>query len=96
MKDKLDISLWYECNVARGMSKKDAEAIIRTFDALLSKRYKDFQIWRTLDREHLFPYISRIIKKRGPLLSDEPGLQGKIDEESRERPIKESWILIRS
>ena len=63
--DKLDISLWYECNVARGMSKKDAEAIIRTFDALLSKRYKDFQIWRTLDREHLFLYISHYKKSAG-------------------------------
>lgn len=56
--DGLDISLWYECDVGRGMSKKDTDAVIKTFDALLSKRYKDFQIWRSLDREHLFLYIS--------------------------------------
>ncbi|MBU4220390.1 MAG: PqqD family peptide modification chaperone, partial [Euryarchaeota archaeon] len=63
--DKLDLSLWYECNVQRGMSKKDTDAVIKTFDALLSKRYKDFQIWRNLDREHLFLYISHYKKAAG-------------------------------
>jgi len=47
------------------MSKKDTDAIIKTFDALLSKRYKDFQIWRSLDREHLFLYISHYKKTAG-------------------------------
>ncbi len=65
MDDKLDISLWYECNVQRGMSKRDTDTVIKTFDALLSKRYKDFQIWRNLDREHLFLYISHHKKVTG-------------------------------
>ncbi len=63
--DKLDLSLWYECKVGRGMSKRDTNAVINTFDALLSKRYKDFQIWRSLDREHLFLYISHYKKAAG-------------------------------
>lgn len=63
--DKLDISLWYECNVRRGMSKRDTDTVIKTFDALLSRRYKDFQIWRNLDREHLFLYISHYKKAVG-------------------------------
>ncbi len=60
----LDFSLWYECEVGQGMSKHETSALIKTFDTLLSKRYKDFQIWRSLDREHLFLYISHY-KKAG-------------------------------
>ncbi len=63
--DELDFSLWYECNVQRGMSKRETDAVIKTFDALLSQRYKDFQIWRSLDREHLFLYISHYKKTAG-------------------------------
>lgn len=63
--EKLDLSLWFECNVGRGMSKINTEAAIKTFDTLLSKRYKDFQIWRSLDREHLFLYISHYKKATG-------------------------------
>jgi radical SAM superfamily enzyme YgiQ (UPF0313 family) len=63
--DDLDLSLWYECKVQRGMSKKDTGTIIKTFDTLLSQRYKDFQLWRSLDREHLFLYISHYKKVTG-------------------------------
>jgi hypothetical protein len=47
------------------MSKKDTGTIIKTFDTLLSQRYKDFQLWRSLDREHLFLYISHYQKVTG-------------------------------
>ncbi len=63
--DNLDLSLWYECEVQRGMSRKETDTAIKTFDALLSQRYKDFQLWRILDREHLFLYISHYKKTRG-------------------------------
>lgn len=82
--DKLDISLWYECNVQRGMSKKDTDAVIKTFDALLSKRYKDFQIWRSLDREHLFLYISHYKNAAGSV----PDLVEVMNRAYREKTIK--------
>lgn len=72
--DELDLSLWYDYEVHRGMSKKDTDAVIGTFDTLLSKRYKDFQLWRSLDREHLFLYISHY-KKAGSV----PDLAGVLN-----------------
>ncbi len=82
--DDLDISLWYECDVVRGMSKKDTDAVIKTFDALLSKRYKDFQIWRSLDREHLFLYISHDKNAAGSV----PDLVEVMNRAYREKSIK--------
>lgn len=60
----LDLSLWYDYEVQRGISKKEASTVIQMFDSLLSQKYRDFQLWRTLDREHLFLYISRYKKAR--------------------------------
>ncbi len=62
--NELDFSLWYDYEVQRGMSKKEANVAIDMFDSLLSQRYRDFQLWRTLDREHLFLYISHYKKAR--------------------------------
>ena len=67
--DNLDLSLWYECKVRGGVSKKETENVIKMFDTLLSQRYKDYQLWRILDREHLFLYISHY-KKHGNSVPD--------------------------
>jgi anaerobic magnesium-protoporphyrin IX monomethyl ester cyclase len=54
----IDISLWYEHEVARGMSKQEIDEVIQEFYRQLSLRYRDMPIWSNLDREHLFLYIS--------------------------------------
>ncbi len=82
--DNLDLSLWYECNVQRGMTKMDINAVKKTFDSLLSKRYKDFQIWRSLDREHLFLYISYYKKATGSV----PDLVDVMNRAYREKSMK--------
>ena len=56
--DDIDISLWYDYEVNRGMSKGETDEFIQQFYTQLSARFPDFQIWGNLDREHLFLYIS--------------------------------------
>lgn len=56
--ESLDLSLWYEYEVASGMSKSETEMLIQEFHNELSIRYRDFPVWSNLDREHLFLYIS--------------------------------------
>lgn len=56
--DGIDLSLWYEHETARGMSKKETDELIQEFYYKLSLQYRDFPIWSNLDREHLFLYIS--------------------------------------
>lgn len=56
--DGIDLSLWYEHETARGMSKKETDGLIQEFYYKLSLQYRDFPIWSNLDREHLFLYIS--------------------------------------
>lgn len=103
--DDLDISLWYECDIGRGMSKRDTDAVIKTFDALLSKRYKDFQIWRSLDREHLFLYISHYKKAAGSVsdlvevmnrayLKKSMKSQGTTDQINRGYPVLNDGVFV--
>jgi anaerobic magnesium-protoporphyrin IX monomethyl ester cyclase len=56
--DSIDLSLWYDYEVAAGMSKKETDEIIQEFYNELSLNYTDLPIWSNLDREHLFLYIS--------------------------------------
>lgn len=56
--DSIDLSLWYEHEVSRGMSRKETDALIQEFYNKLSFNYQDLPIWSNLDREHLFLYIS--------------------------------------
>ncbi len=85
--DSLDMSLWYEYDVARGMSKKETDGIIQEFYDELSLKYRDFPIWSNLDREHLFLYISHFRKN----MSEVPDLSEQIDrilkKRSGEKPI---------
>ena len=103
--DDLDISLWYECDIGRGMSKRDTDAVIKIFDALLSKRYKDFQIWRSLDREHLFLYISHYKKAAGSVsdlvevmnrayLKKSMKSQGTTDQINRGYPVLNDGVFV--
>ncbi|GFO97568.1 hypothetical protein ig2599ANME_1772 [groundwater metagenome] len=79
-----DISLWYEHEVARGMSKLETDEVIREFYRELSLRYRDMPIWSNLDREHLFLYISRYKKSdRVPELSR---LIDEIHERQKNKP----------
>ncbi|HEY9246452.1 MAG TPA: PqqD family peptide modification chaperone [Candidatus Methanoperedens sp.] len=59
MEDQFDLSLWYDYDVSRGMTKKETDMAIQEFYNELSIRYRDFPIWSNLDREHLFLYISQ-------------------------------------
>ncbi len=54
----LDLSLWYDYRINSGMTKKETDNTINEFYSMLSRRYRDMQIWSNLDREHLFLYIS--------------------------------------
>ncbi len=56
--DSIDLSLWYEHEVSRGMSRKETDELIQEFYNKLSFNYQDLSIWSNLDREHLFLYIS--------------------------------------
>ncbi len=56
--ESIDLSLWYEHEVSRGMSRKETDELIQEFYNKLSFNYKDLPIWSNLDREHLFLYIS--------------------------------------
>ncbi len=56
--DDTDLSLWYEHETNRDMSKKETDELIQEFYYKLSLQYRDFPIWSNLDREHLFLYIS--------------------------------------
>ncbi len=56
--ENIDLSLWYYHETSCGMSKKDTDELIQEFYHELSLRYRDFQLWTNLDREHLFLYIS--------------------------------------
>lgn len=73
--DSLDLSLWYEYEVARGMSKRETDELIQEFYSRLSLQYRDLPIWSNLDREHLFLYISRYRRKKNAV----PGLNELID-----------------
>ena len=53
-----DLSLWYDCDISEGLSKKDTEDVIREFYTELAHKYPDLSIWSNLDREHLFLYIA--------------------------------------
>ncbi|PWB49618.1 MAG: hypothetical protein C3F06_13685 [Candidatus Methanoperedenaceae archaeon] len=59
---EIDLSLWYDCDVTEGLSKKDTDGVIQEFYNKLSKRYLDLPIWSNLDREHLFLYIAHYKK----------------------------------
>ncbi|MFZ2411886.1 MAG: radical SAM protein [Candidatus Methanoperedens sp.] len=62
--DAIDLSLWYEHEVAHGMSKKETDELIQEFYGELSGKYRDLPIWGNLDREHLFLYISHYKKAK--------------------------------
>lgn len=60
--EEIDLSLWYDCDVSEGLSKKETEEVIQEFYVKLSHKYLDLPIWSNLDREHLFLYIAHYKK----------------------------------
>jgi len=60
--DTIDLSLWYDCEVSEGLSKKETDDVINEFYAKLAQKYLDLPIWSNLDREHLFLYIAHYKK----------------------------------
>jgi len=56
--NEIDISLWYDCEVSEGLSKKETDGVIQEFYGKLAHKYIDLPIWSNLDREHLFLYIA--------------------------------------
>ncbi len=56
--NEIDLSLWYDCEVSEGLSKKETDVVIQEFYDKLSHKYVDLPIWSNLDREHLFLYIA--------------------------------------
>ena len=55
---EIDLSLWYDCEVSLGLSKKETDGVIQEFYDKLAHKYVDLPIWSNLDREHLFLYIA--------------------------------------
>ncbi len=62
--DSIDLSLWYEHEVSRGMLKNETDEVIQEFYNKLSFNYQDLPIWSNLDREHLFLYISHYKREK--------------------------------
>ena len=60
--DAIDLSLWYDCEVSGGLSKKETDDVIQEFYTKLAHKYLDLPIWSDLDREHLFLYIAHYKK----------------------------------
>jgi hypothetical protein len=56
--NEIDLSLWYDCEVTEGLSKKETDGVIQEFYEKLAHKYVDLPIWSNLDREHLFLYIA--------------------------------------
>ncbi|HEX7574840.1 MAG TPA: PqqD family peptide modification chaperone [Candidatus Methanoperedens sp.] len=56
--NEIDLSLWYDCEVSEGLSKKETDGVIQEFYDKLAHKYMDLPIWSNLDREHLFLYIA--------------------------------------
>jgi hypothetical protein len=56
--NEIDLSLWYDCEVSEGLSKKETNLVIQEFYDKLAHKYMDLPIWSNLDREHLFLYIA--------------------------------------
>ena len=56
--NEIDLSLWYDCEVSEGLSKKETDGVIQEFYDKLAHKYVDLPIWSNLDREHLFLYIA--------------------------------------
>jgi hypothetical protein len=56
--NEIDLSLWYDCEISEGLSKKETDGVIREFYEKLALKYIDLPIWSNLDREHLFLYIA--------------------------------------
>jgi anaerobic magnesium-protoporphyrin IX monomethyl ester cyclase len=56
--NEIDLSLWYDCEVSEGLSKKETDVAIQEFYDKLAHKYLDLPIWSNLDREHLFLYIA--------------------------------------
>ncbi|MDP2766925.1 MAG: radical SAM protein, partial [Candidatus Methanoperedens sp.] len=48
--DSIDLSLWYEHEVSRGMLKNETDEVIQEFYNKLSFNYTDLPIWSNLDR----------------------------------------------
>ncbi|KCZ72676.1 Fe-S oxidoreductase [Candidatus Methanoperedens nitroreducens] len=78
--ENIDLSLWYDYETTRGMSKKETDELIQEFYNELSLQYRDFSIWSNLDREHLFLYISHYKGSK-----DERGLSELIDRIQKEQ-----------
>jgi len=60
--NEIDLSLWYDCEVSGGLSKKETDSVIQEFYNKLSYKYSDLPVWSNLDREHLFLYIAHYKK----------------------------------
>lgn len=87
--EEIDFSLWYDCDVTEGLSKKDADGVIQEFYNKLSKRYLDLPIWSNLDREHLFLYIAHY-KKSIKEVADLSELIRAIKKKSGNKSMKKS------
>jgi len=81
--------LWYDCDVAVGLSKKDADGVIQEFYNKLSNRYLDLPIWSNLDREHLFLYVAHY-KKSMHKVADLSELIRAVKKKTGNKPMKKS------
>jgi anaerobic magnesium-protoporphyrin IX monomethyl ester cyclase len=87
--NEIDLSLWYDCDVAEGLSKKDTDAVIQEFYNKLSNKYLDLPIWSNLDREHLFLYIAHY-KKSIYEVADLSELIRAIKKKTGNKPMKKT------
>lgn len=83
--DSIDLSLWYDFEVAHGMTKNETDRSIQEFCNKLSIQYPDFPLWRDLDREHLLLYVSHY-KKAKNKVSELSELIDRIQYKKKEKP----------
>jgi anaerobic magnesium-protoporphyrin IX monomethyl ester cyclase len=90
--DSIDLSLWYDYEADRGMSKNETDEIIQQFHNELSFKYRDMSIWSNLDREHLFLYLSHYRKSKYRT----PDLAGLIDRIYRKKLKEKPHIAVKN
>jgi radical SAM superfamily enzyme YgiQ (UPF0313 family) len=91
--NEIDISLWYDCEVSEGLSKKETDGVLQEFYEKLAHKYVDLPIWSNLDREHLFLYIAhykRSVNEVADLSLLIRNIQNR--KKTAQRPLKQSDI----
>jgi anaerobic magnesium-protoporphyrin IX monomethyl ester cyclase len=87
----IDLSLWYDCEVSEGLSKKETDGVIQEFYEKLAHKYLDLPVWSNLDREHLFLYIAhykRSVNEVADLSLLIRNIQNRKKTAQRQRPMK--------